>query len=113
MDAVLVDGLGVFIGLTVVLFGFAAFMTGQALADTWRSAWQMVAYGFLLAVGNRFLGFFLFEVDLLSVAGFVVDAVVVIAIGLFAWRVTHARRMVQQYPWLYRANGLFGYREIG
>jgi hypothetical protein len=112
METLVPEGIGVFIGLTVILFGFAAFMTGQALADTWRPAWQMVAYGFLLALGNRFLGFFLFEVDLLSPVGLLVDAVVVILIGLFAWRVTHARRMVQQYPWLYRADGLFGYREI-
>jgi hypothetical protein len=28
-----------FIGVTIVLFGGASFLTGQALASTWRPAW--------------------------------------------------------------------------
>ena len=44
-----------FIGVTVILFGGCAFMMGQAIADTWRPAWQNVPYGFLLAAGNHFM----------------------------------------------------------
>ena len=103
--------LGEFIGVTVVLFGFAAFLMGQAIAETWRPAWQNVAYGFILALGNHFIDCALFEKDWLSLTHYLADAAVVIAISLFAYRTTLARKMVQQYPWLYERNGLLSWRE--
>ncbi len=113
MEAILGASLPVFIGITVVLFGGAAFLMGQALADTWRPVWQNVAYGAILACGDRFLGFALFGGKLLSVPGYLVHAAVLIGISLFAYRVTRARRMVVQYPWLYERAGLFGWRDKG
>ena len=53
--------LGDFIGVTLVLFGGAAFMTGQALAGTWRPLWQIVPYGLLLAAADRFFSWGLFD----------------------------------------------------
>ncbi|HUL06766.1 MAG TPA: hypothetical protein VLV76_10575, partial [Candidatus Acidoferrum sp.] len=52
--------------LTVIVFGFAAFMMGWALADTWRPAWQVFAYGLLLGVGNRLFQNFLCANDVLN-----------------------------------------------
>ncbi len=43
---------GEILGVSLVLFGFAAFLMGQAIAETWRPAWQNVGYGLLLAGGN-------------------------------------------------------------
>jgi len=103
--------LPVFLGVTVVLFGGAAFMMGQALAQTWRPAWQNVLYGLLLAVADRFAVFALFGGDGLSATGYVIDAAVIIGISLFAYRATAVRKIVAQYPWLYELNGLLGYRE--
>ena len=40
----------VFLGVTVVLCGFAAFATGRALAGTWRPMWWTVPYCLLLGV---------------------------------------------------------------
>ncbi len=112
---VLTDILGndvwVFAGLTVVLFGAAAYMTGQALAQTWRSAWHSVPYAMLLTVANRYLSYALFDGDLLSIAGYAVDAVILALITLVAFRATQARLMVSQYPWLYRRAGLFGWQD--
>ncbi|MCW5750502.1 MAG: hypothetical protein KIT81_05090 [Alphaproteobacteria bacterium] len=102
---------GVFIGLTVILFGAAAFMTGRAIAITWRPSWQLYPYGLLLGLTNRFFCFALFEEDLLSVGGFILDTLVILAIGTFAYKVTRAYKMVNQYPWLYERAGLFGWRE--
>jgi hypothetical protein len=102
---------GAFIVLTVVFFGGAAAMTGQALARNWRAVWQVVPYALLLAVGDRYLLFALFEGDLLSLTGYVIAAAILLAFCLFAYRVTRARRMVTQYPWLYERAGLFGWRE--
>ena len=100
----------VFILLTVIIFGGAAFLMGQAIAETWRPAWQNVAYGLLLAGGNRFLDGALFKGDWLDVGQYALDSVVIIAIALFAHRVTLARKMVTQYPWLYEPAGLLSWR---
>jgi branched-chain amino acid transport system ATP-binding protein len=101
----------VFIGLTVILFGAAAFMMGQAIAETWRPAWHNVAYGLLLAVACRFLTFALFGAPLLSFTGFLASAIAILALALLAWRLARARRMVAQYPWIYERDGAFGWRE--
>ncbi len=102
----------VFLGMTVMVMGFAAFMTGQALANTWKPLWQVLLYCVLLGVVDRFLTFALFEGELLSVSGYLVDTLVLVAIGVFAFRLRQARKMVSQYPWLYRRAGLFGWRSI-
>ena len=99
-----------FVGLTLVLMGFAAFMTGQALANTWKPVWHAVVYSMLLGIVDRFLNFALFDGELLSISGYLVDAAVLSLIALVAFRLTQARKMVTQYPWLYRPAGLFGWR---
>lgn len=100
-----------YIGLTIVLMGFAAWMTGQAIADTWRPSWQAVAYAALLGLVDRFFAYALFEMPLLSLAGYLLDTATLVAIALFAWRVTHAGRMCAQYPWRCQRTGLFAWRE--
>lgn len=112
MTALLGTSIGVFIGLHVVLLGGAGFMTGNAVASTWRPAWQVVLYGLLLAALARFLTWSLFGGELLSPTGYLIDAILIGAIGLFAWRITRARKMVGQYPWLYRRKGLAGYEAV-
>jgi hypothetical protein len=105
--------LGEFLGVSGILFGFAAYLMGQAIAETWRPAWQNLAYGFILALGNHFIDCALFEKDWLSLPHYLIDAAVIIAISLFAYRTTLARKMVQQYPWLYERKGLLSWRERG
>jgi hypothetical protein len=111
MAAILGASWPVFIGITVILFGGAAFLMGQALAETWRPVWQNVAYGAMLACGDRYIIFALFQGELLSISGYLIHSVVLIAISLFAYRITRAHRMVTQYPWLYERTGLFSWRE--
>jgi len=107
----MIDSWPVFIGVTVLFMGGCAFMAGQALAATWRPLWQCTPYALGLGLADRFLGFALFGGELLSVAGYVTDTVVLIAIILAAYRITQARRMADQYPWLYERDGLFGWRD--
>ena len=97
--------------VTAIIVGFAAFMTGQALANTWRPAWQMLPYGLMLGFADRFLVWGLFGGDGLSVSGYVIDTAYLIAVGFAAYRLTRARRMVTQYPWLYERAGPFGWRD--
>ena len=111
MNELLGTSMPVFIGMTVMLFGFAAFMTGQALANTWQPVWKVVPYGVLLAVGDRFLIFALFDGQLLSITGFIADALVLVALTAVSYRLVQARKMVSQYPWLYESAGLFGWRD--
>lgn len=101
----------VFIGLTVVLFGGAAWLSGQAVASGWKPMSYVVGYTLLLGVGNRFLVFALFEGPLLSIQGYLVDTAVLVAFGLLGYRATRAGMMVKQYPWLYERSGLLGWRE--
>ncbi len=111
MEALLGTTPGVSFTVTVVVMGFAAFMTGQALAGTWKPMWQVVLYGLLLGLGDRFLIFSLFEGELLSLSGYLIDSAVLVAISLFAYRLTRARKMVSQYPWIYERAGLLGWRD--
>jgi len=111
MQALIGNDIWVFIGMTVVIGGGAAFLIGQALASTWRSIWLTVFYTALLTCAERFLVFALFDGVLLSVPGYLVDGAVLMVIALLAHRTTQTRKMVNQYPWLYEAAGPFTWRE--
>jgi hypothetical protein len=97
--------------VTVLMGGWAAWMTGRAIAVTWRPLWQAFAALLLLAAFVRFIHFALFHGTLLSLHYYVVDAVVVGAIGLLGYRYTRARQMTTQYRWLYERTGPLSWRE--
>lgn len=111
MEALLGTTLPVFIGITFVLSGFAAYMTGQALATTWRPLSQVVLYSLLLGLADRFLTWALFQGELLSVTGYLIDTFVIFIIASLAFRLTLVRRMTAQYPWVYERTGVFTWRE--
>ena len=111
MEALLGTTPSVFLAVTVVVMGFTAFMTGQALASTWKPLWQAVCYSLLLGFGDRFLTFSLFGGELLSPSGYLIDTTVLVVISLFAYRLTKARKMARQYPWIYERTGLLSWRE--
>lgn len=112
------------LALTLILFGGTAVLMGNAIADTWRPMWQNVVYGCLLAIVDQFLGFALFDgpffIDSLvssdaqplapALVEYLFDAVVLSAISLLAYRITIARKMITQYPWLYERAGLLAWR---
>jgi hypothetical protein len=100
----------VFIGVVVVLFGFAALMTGQALAQTWRPYWHALPYAALLGAGAQFICYALFEGHIVA-TGWLVDFLVLLALASLAYRITLAHKMVNQYPWLYERAGLFSWRQ--
>jgi hypothetical protein len=111
MQSLLGTSLGVFIGLTIIIIGGTAIMTGRALADGWKPPWQVVAACFGLALADRFLVYALFGGELLSLSGFVIDFAVITALGLIAHRLTLVHKMVAQYPWRYERASLWTYRE--
>ena len=99
----------VFLLFTTLLMGGAGYLTGQALASTWRPVWQVFTYTLLLGLLDRFLVFALFEGPLLSVAEYLLDTTTIGLLGLFGYRLTKVRRMIDQYPWLYDRRGLFAW----
>jgi ABC-type uncharacterized transport system permease subunit len=111
MTSLLGTSPGVFVGLTVIIVGGAAIMTGRALADGWKPAWQVVLACFGLALADRFLVYALFEGELLSLSGLIIDFAVVTALALVAHRLTVVHKMVAQYPWRYERQSLWTYRE--
>jgi hypothetical protein len=111
MESLLGSSIPVFIGMTVVLFGGAAWMTGRALAVSWKPLWMALPYGALLGLGARFLTFALFEGEFLSLSGYLSSTAVLVLVTLLAYRLYHVRQMVQQYPWMYERRWLVAWRE--
>ncbi len=101
---------GVFLGVTVVLMGGAAFLTGQAVANAWGPKWQVMLYSLFLAFAGRFLIHALFQGNMMAWA-LILDWVVLVGIGLTAYRMTRAKRFASQYPWLYERVGFWSVRE--
>jgi len=103
-------GLGVFLLVTMAMGGSAAWATGRAIAATWRPAGQVLAYGLLLAAVARFLQYALFHQPLLAPGALLIDALILIAIGLASYRATRAGQMAAQYGFAFERNGMFGWR---
>ena len=101
---------GVFLLATLCLGGGAAWLTGRAIALTWRPGWQVVAYGLILGAAVRFIHFALFGGTLLSPHYYAVDSALCIAIGFLGFRVARAGRMVAQYGWITQADGPMRWR---
>ncbi len=104
------NGIWIFLLVTIVMGGAAAFVAGSAIATTWRAPWQLPGAALLLACAVRFFHYALFAEPLLSLQNFIVDyAVVLLAAGL-GYRRTRAQQMAAQYPWAYEAAGPFWWR---
>jgi hypothetical protein len=103
MGVIWETGFGTFLLVTVVLGGSAAYLTGRAVALTWRPALQLAAYTVGLAFAVRFIHYALFHGTLLSLQYGIVDFVVLLAIGSLGFRATRARQMSSQYSWLYES----------
>jgi uncharacterized protein DUF6867 len=95
------DGLRVFLVLTVIIGGGAAFLSGQSLARTWKPFWRVFVYMALLAAAIRFFHYALFDSALLSPYYYLVTYVVLLAGACFGFRLTRTTQMVTQYRWLY------------
>ncbi|MGO4387105.1 DUF6867 family protein [Microvirga sp. 2YAF29] len=100
-----------FLLFTVILGGWAAWMTGRAIALTWRPYWNLILYLFILGAAVRFIHFALFEGTLLSIHYYAIDTIVMLIIGSLGFRYYRARQMTRQYRWLYERTGPFSWRE--
>ena len=116
------QNVGVFLLVTMALGGGAAYLTGRAVALTWRPMQSVVRYMAILAAAVRFFhyslfgGSFFFYFDNGSLRpgiGFyyyVIDFVILLAFAAVGYRITRAGQMATQYPWLYSRMGPLSWR---
>lgn len=105
------DGLRVFLVLTVILGGSAAFLSGKSLARSWKPFWRVFLYMVLLAAAIRFFHYALFDGKLLSLYYYLVAYVVLLGTATLGFRSMRTTQMVTQYRWLYERTGPFTWRE--
>lgn len=91
--------------VTVILAGGAAYLTGRAIARTWRTDANLVVYMLLLAAATRFIHFALFQGTLLSGYYYLVDLIVLLVMAFIGKRVTRSKQMATQYSFLYERKG--------
>jgi hypothetical protein len=98
----------------IVFVGAGAWAIGRALAATWRPMWQSVPYAIMLGLAGRLVFWGLSggsnEDFWKGYSDVYVDFAVLVGIGVVAYRLTQARKMVTQYPWLYEPAGPFGWK---
>ncbi|MGL4636789.1 MAG: DUF6867 family protein [Beijerinckiaceae bacterium] len=99
-----------FVLVTVVMGGLAAWQMGRSIALTWRPFAIMPVYVALLTCGVRFLHFALFQGTLLSVQYFIVDFVVLFIAAIIGWRMQRAEQMRTQYSFAFDGAGPVSWR---
>src|ERR1700755_330847 len=98
--------LGIFLLVTLVMGGGAAWLAGRALASTWRPWWHVALYMLVLALAVRFIHFALFQSRLVSPHYYLVDYTVCLIFGLIGFRLMRVRQMLTRYEWLNERAGL-------
>jgi len=88
-----------FVLVTLLLGGSAAFVSGRAMAITWRPRWQIPIYMLMLAAAVRFIQYAVFGARLVAVPAYIVDFVALLVISLAAYALTRNRQMARQYGW--------------
>lgn len=107
------NGPWVFVLVTIILAGSAAWATGRAIALTWQPYWKLGVYVILLTLAARFLHFALFAEPFLTPQNLIADFLILAAFALAGHRFTRSRQMASQYPWLVKQAGFLGWRRVG
>jgi hypothetical protein len=110
MSILIEQNIPIFIVLTVIFGGGAAFMTGRGLAMKWRPLTMAIIAMVPLTLALRFLHFALFGADLTSLHYLIVDFIILLAACLLGYRTTLVKMMTRQYPWLYEKAGPLAWR---
>lgn len=80
---------------------WATWMTGRAVAKSWRPLVTFLIYSLLLAAAVRFLHYALYQGPFLSLTHYVSDLVILAIVGVLGYRYTRTKQMVTQYNWLF------------
>lgn len=90
-----------FVLVTIIMGGAAAWQAGRATASVWKPRWQLVFYVLLLGCAVRFVHFALFEGTFLSLHYYIADTIILMLIAFAGWRVARGQQMARQYEWLF------------
>ena len=104
------NGIWVFILVTCLLGGAGAYLSGRAMAQTWRPFWHLPLYVLGIAAGVRFVHHALFEGPVLSLPSFMIDYIVTVVAASAGYRIVRAGQMGSQYGWLFERAWPFGWR---
>ena len=92
--------------------GGAAWLTGRAIAQTWRPLWHVVVYMAAARRGGALRAFRAVRGRrCCRRASYAADTLYLLAVGALAWRMTRAAQMATQYYWLYERTGPLTWRE--
>jgi hypothetical protein len=105
------DGPWVFIVLTVILGGGAAFLAGRGLARAWKPFSRLFFYMALLAFAVRFFHYALFSGTLTSLYYYLVTYAILVAFASLGYRAMRTTQMVTQYGWLYERTSPLSWRD--
>ena len=94
------DSFGVFLLVTVLLGGGAAWLTGRAIAQTWRPWWSLIPYMLILGAVIRFFHVTLFNGTALSPHYYVVDTAIALLLAGLGFRLTRHAQMRRQFGFL-------------
>jgi small-conductance mechanosensitive channel len=99
-----------FVLITCLLGGGAAWISGRATAISWRG-WPTLILSILgLGIAVRFIHHALFHGTMFTLHYYVVDTIVLLIIGSIGYQVTRAWQMTTQYNWLYERTGPMSWR---
>jgi uncharacterized protein DUF6867 len=100
---------GIFVLVTIILGGGAAWLSGRAIAATWRPWWHIVTYMLILGFAVRFIHHALFGGTLMSLHYYLVDTAICLVAAFLGFRVTRAAQMATQYGFLNLRAGLLSW----
>ena len=100
----------IFIILTCILGGGAAYAAGRGLALGWRPYWLLFVYMLIFTCGIRFLHYALFQSELYSFKYYFSHGLVIELLALLGFRLTMVRQMVAKYPFAYERSSLLSWR---
>lgn len=91
------NGVWIFLLVSVIFGASTAFVSGQAIAQTWRPFWHALGYALVIGLAVRFIHFALFEEVLLSLRNYIIDCAVLGATASLGFVLARRRQMQQQY----------------
>jgi hypothetical protein len=94
--------------VTLGMGGAAAYLSGRAIAQTWRPFWHIPLYMLVLTAAVRFCHFALFEEPFLSLPSYAVDFACAFTAATLGYRTVRTQQMRTQYGWLLRSSGPLG-----
>jgi len=94
------DSFGVFLLVTVLLGGGAAWLAGRAIAQTWRPGWSLIPYMLILGLAIRFFHVTLFNGTALSPHYYAVDTCIALMFAALGFHLTRKAQMRRQYGFL-------------